>query len=86
MGEKGAVCMEKTASLDSIGIGLTVRVASVKGEDIMRRRLMELGFTPGAVTIPLASATSGDPTAYWIRGTVIALRAEDAANIIVATA
>ena len=77
--------MEKTASLDSIGIGLTVRVAAVKGEDIMRRRLMELGFTPGAVTIPLASATSGDPTAYWIRGTVIALRAEDAANIIVAT-
>ena len=77
--------MEETASLESIKAGQTVRIRSVHGEDAMRRRLMELGFTPGAVTTPLGSAASGDPTAYWIRGTVIALRAVDAAGIVVTT-
>lgn len=76
--------MDETASLDMVGVGCPVRVLSVAGEDDMRRRLMELGFTPGAAVIPIYRAASGDPTAYWVRGTVIALRADDAAGISVA--
>ena len=73
--------MDDSASLDRFAIGRRVQITSVSGESDMRRRLMELGFTPGAEVIPLYRAASGDPTAYWIRGTVIALRADDAAKI-----
>ena len=76
--------MERTASLDTLAVGRTALVLHVAGEDDMRRRLMELGFTPGAAIIPVVRAASGDPTAYWVRGTVIALRADDAAKISVA--
>jgi len=50
-----------------------------------RRRLMDLGFVPGTeVGVELVSP-SGDPTAYRVRGTVIALRREQAGLIFVAT-
>lgn len=73
--------MEETASLCDLKIGQAGRVISVTGEEAMRRRLMELGFTPGAAVTPILSAAFGDPTAYLIRGTVIALRAADARKI-----
>jgi DtxR family Mn-dependent transcriptional regulator len=43
-----------------------------------RRRLLDLGFVPGtAVSLELSSPL-GDPTAYRVRGTVVALRASQA--------
>jgi DtxR family Mn-dependent transcriptional regulator len=43
-----------------------------------RRRLLDLGFVPGtAVEIEMVSP-GGDPTAYRVRGTVVALRREQA--------
>lgn len=47
----------------------------------MRRRLMDLGLTAQATTVHLFDAPSGDPRAYLIRGTVIALRNADAAAV-----
>jgi len=56
---------------------------SVRG--LLRRRLLDLGFTPGAlVESVLRSALGrGDPTGYRIRGTVIALRREQAEQIFI---
>lgn len=46
-----------------------------------RRRLMDLGVLPGtAIEVEMRSA-SGDPTAYRVRGTLIALRKEQADQI-----
>jgi DtxR family transcriptional regulator, Mn-dependent transcriptional regulator len=39
-----------------------------------RRRLMDLGMTPGAIVQPALENTFGDPRAYRLRGTTIALR------------
>lgn len=75
--------MDVSISLDQVGMGCSARVHSVNGEEAMRRRLMELGFTPESPVIPIYRAAGGDPTAYWVRGTVIALRADDAARIAV---
>lgn len=47
----------------------------------MRRRLMELGFVPGERVECLFRSGLGDPTAYGVRGTVIALRRPDAARV-----
>ena len=44
----------------------------------MRRRLQDLGLVADTRVQCIQRAASGDPTAYRIRGAVIALRAADA--------
>jgi len=46
-----------------------------------RRRLLDLGFTPGALVKAELPNTFGDPRGYRIRGTLIALRNDQAAHI-----
>ncbi len=46
-----------------------------------RRRLLDLGLTPDANVEVALNNTFGDPRAFRIRGTVIALRAEQAAQV-----
>jgi len=43
----------------------------------IRRRLLDLGLVKGTKIIPVFKSPSGDPTAYEIRKTLIALRKED---------
>lgn len=49
----------------------------------MRRRLLDLGLIPQTSITCLGRAPQGDPTAYLIRGSVIAIRAEDAQHILI---
>lgn len=44
----------------------------------IRRRLLDLGFVEGASIIPVLISPSQDPRAFSIRGTLIAVRKEDA--------
>jgi Fe2+ transport system protein FeoA len=44
---------------------------------------MDLGFTEGARVRPRLSTFSGDPRGYEVRGTLVALRGEQAAAILV---
>jgi DtxR family Mn-dependent transcriptional regulator len=46
-----------------------------------RRRLLDLGFVPGTVVEVDMVSPAGDPTAYRVRGAVVALRREQA-NLI----
>ena len=48
-----------------------------------RRRLMDLGVTEGAHIQPVLKTFAGDPRAYRIRGTVVAVRRDQAVHIIV---
>jgi len=66
----------------------TGQAASVIGLDeacqgYSRRRLMDLGFTAGATIRAALSTFAGDPRAYEIRGTLIALRREQASQVLV---
>ncbi len=45
-------------------------------QGIQRRRLLDLGIVPGTRVAVELSATAGDPTAFRIRGALIALRRE----------
>jgi len=47
----------------------------------IRRRFLDLGFTVGTKITAAFKSPSGDPVAYIVRGTVIALRNEDAKKI-----
>ncbi|MDQ5979116.1 MAG: hypothetical protein QG602_2090 [Verrucomicrobiota bacterium] len=46
-----------------------------------RRRLLDLGFVPGTVVRVELVSPVGDPTAYRVRGSVVALRRQQAALI-----
>ena len=48
-----------------------------------RRRLLDLGFTPGARIRSELATFSGDPRAYRLRGTTIALRREQSDRVLV---
>lgn len=58
-------------------------VCDLEIQGAMRRRLLELGLIAGTPVECLGRSPWGDPTAYLIRGSVIALRAEDSAGILV---
>jgi Fe2+ transport system protein FeoA len=46
-----------------------------------RRRFLDLGLTPGTTIYPELGNFFGDPRAYRVRGTLIALRKDQAAQI-----
>jgi DtxR family Mn-dependent transcriptional regulator len=52
---------------------------SVQG--FTRRRFLDLGLTPGTMIYPELGNFFGDPRAYRVRGTLIALRKDQAAQI-----
>ena len=70
-------------SLNNVPLNVSVKIVSIKSDFINRNRLIELGFTDGCEITPIHLSPFGDPTAYCLRGTVIALRKEDAENIVV---
>ncbi|NLL19242.1 MAG: ferrous iron transport protein A [Clostridia bacterium] len=68
-------------SLNKIPIGQVCRIKEVTASGILRRRLLDLGFVPGGSVFIVRRAPLGDPTAYLVRGALIALREEEAATI-----
>ncbi len=47
----------------------------------IKRRLLDLGLVKGTKITPVLKSPSGDPTAFEIRRTLIALRKEDCSLI-----
>lgn len=69
--------------LDKIGVGECAVIAALKLGDGERRRLIDLGFYPGATVICVGRSPMGDPRAYSVCGAVVAIRNPDAEHIIV---
>ncbi|MDX9872617.1 MAG: FeoA family protein [Clostridia bacterium] len=74
---------ENLIPLHLLPLGRSGKVCSLTASDGARRRMMDLGFINNATVEALLRSPSGDPTAYQIRGAVIALRSEEADNILV---
>ena len=68
-------------TLDQIGVGLKAIVINLHSVDAERRRLLDLGILPGTLIETVMRSPLGDPVAYRIRGSVIALRQEQARMI-----
>jgi len=67
-------------SLTSLNMGESGVVVSISKacRGLQRRRLMDLGIVPGTVVTAELKSASGNPTAYNIRGAMIALRKDQA--------
>ena len=57
-------------------------VLSVRGEDVITRRLMEMGVVPGVSVRMIKSAPFGDPLEINVRGYSLALRRNEAASVV----
>lgn len=58
-------------------------IVEVNLNGLTRRRLFDLGFIPGTTVTVLFESPLGDPIAYEVRGTLIALRKEESEKILV---
>lgn len=72
-----------TMTMNRLSPGEKAVVKELHNSGLMRRRLLDLGLTPGTVIEAVRKSPSGDPVAYCIRGAIIALRAEDSSKITV---
>ena len=70
-------------SLDKLMIGKNCKLLRLQADGITRRRLLDLGLVKDTFIKALYKSPCGDPVAYEIRGSVIALRLEEASKIIV---
>ncbi len=61
----------------------TGTVVCINTRGSMRRRFLDLGLVCGTVVKCVGKSPTGDPTAYLIRGAVIAIRAKDCSDIFV---
>ncbi|MBQ7369823.1 MAG: ferrous iron transport protein A [Clostridia bacterium] len=68
--------------LSEFAIGERGKIVAVNGEGALRRRLFDMGVTPGAEILLRKKAPFGDPYEITIRGYELTLRKSEAACIL----
>ncbi|MBS4211056.1 MULTISPECIES: FeoA family protein [Neobacillus] len=61
--------------------GNIIKITSINLDGVMRRRLLDLGFVAGALVEVVRKSPLGDPIAFRVSQTTIALRKEESAKI-----
>jgi ferrous iron transport protein A len=69
-------------SLEEFKIGEAGVIKSVSGDGRIRRRMFDMGVTPGARIVLRKKAPLGDPLQITIRGYELTLRKAEAAYVI----
>ena len=72
---------EKLQSLADLKVGTSCRISSVELDGLLKRRVLDLGILPGTHVQCVRRSPAGDPIAYRVRGSTIALRSDDASFI-----
>lgn len=68
-------------NLNQLPLGSLGQVVHLETQGIMRRRLLDLGLVPGTLVEAVRKSPAGDPTAFNIRGALIALRSDEGARV-----
>ena len=82
---KRKACYMPLSTLNKVPIGTTVTVHSIDSTLVSANRLKDLGFVKNAVVTPLFRSPLSNTKAFYIKGTIIALRHEDSQKINVIT-
>lgn len=67
--------------LSEFAVGESGKITAVKGEGKIRRRLFDMGVTPGAELSMRKKAPLGDPIEITLRGYELTLRKSEAACV-----
>ena len=81
--EKKIIQVGDVFSLDLVEIGTVGTIEKVNGEGKLRRRLFDMGLTPGAELFLRKKAPLGDPLEITLRGYELTLRKSEAANVLI---
>ena len=73
--------MKKSITLDRLPIGHGGVLETIGGTGALRCRLLDMGLIRNTVVQCLGRSPGGDPSAFLIRGAVIAIRAADSQHI-----
>lgn len=68
-------------SLNDLELGVEAKIDNICCNETITRRLMDLGIVKDTKITPILKSPSGNPRAYEVRGSVIAIRKEEAKNI-----
>ena len=70
-----------TMNLSQLPLNKNGVIKEIRCEGNIRRRLLDLGLVKGTNIIPVLVSPSKDPRAFAVRGSIIAIRREDAESI-----
>ena len=73
----------KNTSLDTLNINKCATILDLNCNGDLRRRLLDLGLVNGTTIKAVLRSPIGNPIAYEVRGTTIALRKEDSKLITI---
>lgn len=77
--------MKQLKNLNDLKPGQKAIVTSLLSTGSMRRRLLDIGLVENTEVECIGKSPCGDPSAFFIRGAVIAIRSEDCKDILVRT-
>lgn len=75
--------MNEIISLDKINLNEEYLIEKVLLDKQIKYRIYDLGIIEGTIIKSLYKSPFNDPTAYMVRGTIIAIRNIDASKILV---
>lgn len=75
--------MSDFLKLSELPLHTSATVIALEQYNALSSRLSQLGVTEGASITPLFKSLFGDPTAYRVKNSVIALRAQDCEGVTV---
>jgi Fe2+ transport system protein FeoA len=79
---QGKAILIEAANLAELHEGERATIDALDLPEELGRRMMELGFLPGAVVVAGKSAPGGDPRVYFVDGAEIALRRDTARRVL----
>ena len=72
----------RARTLRDLAPGERGRVRALRGRIALRKRLLEMGFVPGAVVEKLKLAPLADPAEYRVKGCHLSLRNSEARDVL----
>lgn len=71
----------KIENLNQLPLNKSGKINKIECGEGIKRRLLDMGLVKGTEIMPILISPSGDPRSFLVRGTIIAIREEDAKNI-----
>lgn len=69
--------------LSELHVGMSGNIIKIEGEGRIKRRIFDMGLTPGAEVFLRKKAPLGDPLEITLRGYELTLRKDEAVHVIV---
>lgn len=69
--------------LSDLRPGMAGKIVRVTGKAVVKQRLLEMGFTKGAIIRVIKEAPLGDPVEYEVRGYSLTLRRAETSHIFI---